>query len=60
VSSYLQGLTVYGEARNLFTLSRYLGSDPEFSINSGVMYQGIDAGNLAQSRSFTLGVKVNL
>lgn len=58
--SWLQGLTVWAEAVNLFTLTKYLGSDPEFSINNGVMYQGIDCGNLAQSRAFTLGLKINL
>lgn len=58
--SWLQGITVWGEAHNLFTLTRYLGNDPEFSINNSQLYQGIDCGNIAQSRSFTLGVKVNL
>jgi TonB-linked SusC/RagA family outer membrane protein len=59
-TTWLQGLTVWAEAQNLFTLTKYLGSDPEFSIGNGVMYQGIDAGNLAQSRSVTAGVKINL
>ncbi len=58
--TWLQGLTVWAEAQNLFTLTRYLGSDPEFSIGNSVYYQGIDCGNLAQGRSFTFGVKINL
>lgn len=58
--SWLQGLTVWAEAINLFTLTNYLGNDPEFSINNGVLYQGIDCGNLAQGRAFTLGLKINL
>ena len=58
--SWLQGLTVWGEAINVFTLSKYLGNDPEFSAGRGVMYQGIDAGNLALSRAFTFGLKINL
>ena len=58
--SWLQGLSVWAEARNVFTLTRYKGADPEFSIGNGVLYQGIDAGNLAQGRSFLLGVKINL
>ncbi len=58
--SWLQGLTVWAEAVNLFTITKYLGNDPEFSINNGVMYQGIDCGNLAQSRAFTFGLKINL
>lgn len=58
--SWLQGLQVWVEAINLFTLSKYLGSDPEFSVSNNVIYQGIDAGNLAQSRAFTFGLKINL
>lgn len=58
--SWLQGLTVWAEAINVFTLTKYLGSDPEFSVGRGVMYQGIDAGNLAQGRAFTFGLKINL
>lgn len=58
--SWLQGLAVWAEAVNLFTLTNYLGNDPEFSIGRGSLYQGIDCGNLAQSRAFTFGVKINL
>lgn len=58
--SWLQGLNVWAEARNLFTLTHYKGTDPEFSIANGVLYQGIDAGNLSQGRSFLVGVKINL
>ena len=58
--TWLQGLTVWAEAQNLLTFTKYLGSDPEFSINSSVYYQGIDCGNLAQGRSFFGGLKINL
>ena len=58
--NWLQGLAVWAEAQNLFTVTRYLGSDPEFSAGNSVFYQGIDAGNLAHSRSVTLGLKINL
>ena len=57
---WLQGLTVWGEAQNLFTITRYLGNDPEFANGNSVYYQGIDSGNLAQSRAFTMGLKINL
>ena len=59
-TSWLQGASIWAEAQNLFTVTRYLGSDPEFYIGSGVLYQGIDCGNLAQSRTFTAGIKINL
>ena len=58
--SWLQGLTVWAQANNLLTFTKYLGSDPEFSIGNGVLYQGIDCGNIAQGRSFQCGVKINL
>ena len=59
-SRYIQGLTVWGSAQNLFTMTKYLGSDPEFSASNNVLYQGIDRGNLASSRNFSVGVKINL
>ena len=60
VRSRLQGLTVWAEAQNLLTLTKYLGNDPEFSIANSVFYQGIDCGTVAQGRSFMAGVKINL
>lgn len=58
--SWLQGLTVWCAGENLLTFTKYLGNDPEFSVNNNILYQGIDAGLLPQSRRFHLGVKVNL
>ena len=58
--SWLQGLSVWAEANNLLTLTRYLGNDPEMSVSNAVLYQGIDAGNIALGRTFTLGLKINL
>ncbi len=59
-TSWLQGFSVWGEAQNVFTLTKYTGNDPEFSIGNSIMYQGIDCGNIAQSRAFVLGLKINL
>ena len=59
-ASWLQGLTVWCAGTNLLTFSKYLGSDPEFSFSNNVLYQGIDNGMLGQSRSFHVGVKINL
>ena len=58
--TWLQGLTIWAQANNLLTFTKYLGSDPEFSNGNGVLYQGIDCGNIAQGRSFQCGVKINL
>ncbi len=58
--TWIQGITIWGEANNVFTVSPYTGSDPEFSCGNAVLYQGIDAGLLPQNRSFNIGVKFNL
>ena len=59
-SPWIQGITVWAEANNVFTLTRYTGKDPETSVGNSVLYQGIDAGLLPTNRSFNLGVKFNL
>ena len=59
-STYLQGLTVWGSANNLFTLTKYLGSDPEFVAGNDVLLRGIDRGLVPQSPNFSLGLKINL
>mgnify|MGYP002852235960 CR=1 FL=1 len=58
--SWIQGITIWGECNNLFTISRYTGIDPEFSCGNSLKYQGIDAGLLPSSRSFFLGLRLNL
>ena len=59
-STYLQGITVWAAANNVFTLTRYLGSDPEFSHSNSVLGMGIDRGLLGSGRSFSIGAKINL
>ena len=59
-STYLQGLTVWGSANNLFTLTKYLGSDPEFAMDNNVLTRGIDRGLVPQSPNFSVGLKINL
>lgn len=59
-SEYIQGLQFWVQANNVFTVSKYLGADPECASTSAVIGQGIDLGSLAQSRSFVAGVKINL
>jgi hypothetical protein len=59
-STYLQGITIWGNASNLFTITRYLGSNPDCSMAGGILSQGIDRGLLSAGRSFSLGVNVNL
>ena len=59
-NSWLLGLKVWGEANNLFTITKYLGTDPEMSCRNSSLYQGIDTGMLPRGRSFNFGVTINL
>ena len=58
--TWLQGLAIWAQANNVITFTKYLGSDPEFSVGNSALYQGIDVGNIAQGRSFQVGLKINL
>lgn len=59
-NTYLHGITIWGSAQNLFTITRYLGDDPDCAIDNSVLSLGIDRGGLAAGRTVALGVKINL
>ena len=59
-SSVIEGLKVWVSANNLFTFTNYLGRDPEVSAKNDVLYQGIDAGMLPLTRSYFIGIKMDL
>lgn len=50
----------YVSGTNLFTVSKYLGYDPEFSFSSAHVTQGIDYGLTPQARQFVVGIKLGL
>lgn len=50
----------YVSGTNLFTVSKYLGYDPEFSFSSSHVTQGIDYGLTPQARQFVIGIKLGL
>ena len=59
-NSVIDGLKIWVSGNNLFTFTNYLGRDPEVSVNNEVLYQGIDAGMLPLTRSYFIGIKMNL
>jgi len=59
-NEYIQGITVWAAGNNLFTLTKYLGNDPEFASSNSVIGMGIDRGMVGAGRSFSLGMKINL
>jgi TonB-linked SusC/RagA family outer membrane protein len=59
-SGVLRYLSLYATGTNLFTLSHYLGYDPEFNPTSSVFGQGADIITVPQYRSVQLGVRLGL
>ncbi len=57
---FLQNMEVYVTATNLWTWTKYLGYDPEFSFSYYTMEQGIDYGKMPHTRSFMLGINLGL
>ena len=57
---YIRNAEVYVQANNLVTWTEYKGLDPEFSISSSPLYQGIDAGLFPNAQSIFLGIKLGL
>ena len=59
-AKFIQGASVWVAVNNVFTLTKYLGSDPEFGYGNSLLYQGIDAGLTPSTRSYNIGIKLNL
>jgi len=57
-SKYVRRTRLYATVQNAFTLTKYSGVDPELNL-SGVN-PGIDEGIYPKTRTFTLGVNLNL
>ena len=56
----IRSLKVYLTGNNLFTLTKYLGYDPEFTASESILTQGIDTGLEPEFRSVQIGVKLGL
>ena len=58
-NDWIQDLTLYGTANNLFTITNYKGLDPE--VNLGGIDPGIDYrwSRYPHTRTFMVGVKIN-
>jgi TonB-linked SusC/RagA family outer membrane protein len=55
---------LFASVQNLFTWTKYTGYDPEASHNgsneTNALLQGVDSGAYPSSRSFVLGISINL
>jgi TonB-linked SusC/RagA family outer membrane protein len=57
---FVQNLELFISGYNLFTMTSYLGMDPDFSLSGATLAQGIDIGLTPQPRSLFMGIKIGL
>jgi TonB-linked SusC/RagA family outer membrane protein len=60
MSGIFKGMNIYLTATNLLTISDYSGYDPEFAFQNNAFYMGADYGKMPQTKSFIVGVKLDL
>ena len=59
-NKYYKGITIFATATNLITFTKYAGYDPEFVYSNTPFGMGLDYGNIPQTMSFILGLKLGL
>ena len=59
-AGFLKYSVLYLTANNVFTITKYLGYDPEFSGGESIFAQGIDLGLEPQYRSLQIGLRFGL
>jgi TonB-linked SusC/RagA family outer membrane protein len=57
---FVRNARLYVTGYNLFTLTNYLGLDPEFAVSNSPFVKGYDFGAMPQSRAVMVGVKLGL
>ena len=56
----IESIRVYAQIFNLYTFTKYSGSDPEISTNGNSnLTPGIDRNSAPQARTYTMGVSIN-
>jgi hypothetical protein len=58
--AFIRYIRFFANAYNLFTISDYIGFDPEVRTGTSPFTQGYDFGNVPLTRSFVLGIKFGL
>lgn len=57
---FLRYITAYVAANNVFTITKYLGYDPEFSATDSPLGQGVDVGLQPLVKSAQAGIRLGL
>ena len=59
-TGFMRSAQIYLSGYNLFTVSKYLGWDPETAVGQNVFTRGYDFGNYPLTKIFMLGLRVGL
>jgi TonB-linked SusC/RagA family outer membrane protein len=55
----IESIRVYGQAFNMFTFTKYTGSDPEISSNGNSnISPGVDRNSAPQAKTYTIGLSI--
>jgi TonB-linked SusC/RagA family outer membrane protein len=60
VTGVYKGITIFLTGTNLLTFTKYTGYDPDFQYINSPFYMGIDYGKIPQTKSFVIGIKLDL
>ena len=60
VTGIYKNLTLYVTGTNLLTFTKYTGYDPDFLYSNNPFYMGVDYGKMPQTKSFIIGLKLDL
>jgi TonB-linked SusC/RagA family outer membrane protein len=56
----IESIRIYAQVFNLYTFTKYTGSDPEISSNGDSnLSPGVDRNSAPQARTYTMGISVN-
>lgn len=59
-TKFIDGVRIYASGQNLFTITKYTGTDPEVNTHGGALAGGIDFNAFPAFRTFVFGVKLTL
>ncbi|MFL5739473.1 MAG: SusC/RagA family TonB-linked outer membrane protein [Flavisolibacter sp.] len=59
-TSFLKYIVINIAGTNIFTITNYLGYDPEFAAGESIFAQGVDTGLTPQFKSGQIGVRIGL
>ena len=58
-NTFIKGLSLYAQGRNLLLFTDYQGIDPETNLSGATNSQGADYFNMPNTRGYLFGLRAN-